>query len=609
MSAEPSDWKNKLYFGDNLDMLREHIPDASVDLIYLDPPFNSKATYNVLFQEKSGEQSAAQITAFDDTWHWGLESEAAFREVVQHGAPKLADLLQALRAFLGQNDMMAYLTMMAIRLAELHRVLKPTGSIYLHCDPTASHYIKLLMDVVFGAMNFRNEIIWKRTSGHSDAHRYGRVHDVILYYSRGDSSPIWNPAHQAYDETYTKRYYRYQDPDGRRWMSDNLSAAGLSGGGYEYEWRGVRRVWRLPESTMERLDREGRIFYTRNGIPRLKRYLDEASGLPIQDIWTDVEALRSWHQERLGYPTQKPETLLERIIQASSNEGDVVLDPFCGCGTAMTVAERLKRRWIGIDVTHLAITLIKQRLRDTFGDGLLPYEVRGAPPDLAGAEALALQNRYQFEWWALDLVDARPARDRKKGADTGVDGAINFFDDESGQAKKIVVQVKSGHVSVSHLRDLKGVLEREKATIGALITLKEPTGPMRREAAAASFYEPELFPGHQYPRVQILTISELLEARSYSIPASPRPRPSSGRNAGAGASRSRNASVSDAQFGRLPASPVMAASSWARLTWTGESGSSPASLAISWAMAASGMASPTSCAASRAQVSWLGRWR
>ena len=512
-----SSWKNKLYFGDNLDILREHVASDSVDLIYLDPPFNSKATYNVLFQEKSGEMAAAQITAFEDTWQWGIESEYAYQEVVTSGSKKLADLLQAMRSFLGQNDMMAYLTMMAQRMVELHRVLKPTGSIYLHCDPTASHYLKLLVDSTFGSANFRNEIIWKRTSGHSDAHRYGRVHDVLLYYVKGPTY-LWNETYQTYAEAYTEQYYRYQDPDGRRWMSDNLSASGLSGGGYEYEWHEIRRVWRVPKETMQHLEQQGRIFYTRNGIPRIKRYLDEAKGLPMQDVWTDIEALRSWHRERLNYPTQKPEGLLERIIKASSNEGDLVLDPFCGCGTAIAVAERLKRRWIGIDITHLAITLMRHRLHDTFGPELTPYEVIGDPKDLESAKALAEQNRYQFEWWALGLVDARPAQDKRKGADRGVDGYINFFDDNTGKAKTIIVQVKSGGVKRGDIATLKGDSEREKAPIGILITLDEPTRPMLEEAVTAGSYEPEHFPGYQYPRLQILTIRELLEGKEAQYP-------------------------------------------------------------------------------------------
>lgn len=302
-------------------------------------------------------------------------------------------------------------------------------------------------------------------------------------------------------------------------MSDNLGASGLSGGGYEYEWKGIKRIWRCPKKTMENLEKENKIYYTKKGIPRFKRYLDESSGLPVQDIWTDIEAIRSWHKERLEYPTQKPEALLERIIHASSNEGDLVLDPFCGCGTALSAAERLKRRWIGIDITHLAITLIKNRLHDTFGPEVSKtYEVIGEPADLTSAQALAEENRHQFEYWALGLVDARPAQDKKKGADSGVDGVINFQDDNSGIYKKLVIQVKSGHVAAAQIRDLKGVLEREKAPIAAFLTLHPPTRPMKEEAAAAGFYEPEHFPGNRYPRLQILTIAEVLGGQSLEYP-------------------------------------------------------------------------------------------
>ena len=510
-------WYNQLYFGDNLEILRNHIADESVDLIYLDPPFNSNATYNVLFAEKSGESSTAQITAFEDTWHWGLEAESVFKDLVTTGPVRLSQLIDALRRFLGQNDMMAYLVMMASRLVELYRVLKPTGSLYLHCDPTASHYLKLILDRLFGPKFFRNEIIWKRTSGHSDARRFGRIHDVIFYYTKGRQF-CWNQTYQAYDHGYIEQYYRYQDPDGRRWMSDNLSAAGLVGGGYEYEWKGIKRVWRCPQSTMARLEQEGRIFYTKNNMPRLKRYLDETEGMPAQDVWTDIQPVRSWHKERLDYPTQKPEALLDRIIRTSSKEGDLVLDPFCGCGTATVVAERLQRRWIGIDITHLAITLIKKRLHDTFGDRLSPYQIIGAPQDWSSAAALAEPNRHQFEWWALSLVEARPAQDKRQGPDKGVDGFIYFFDDNSGKVKKIVVQVKSGQVSVAQVRDLLGVVEREKAVIGAFLTLKEPSRQMLAEAAAAGFYEPEFLPGQRYLRLQVLSIAELLAGKDLDYP-------------------------------------------------------------------------------------------
>ena len=513
------EWKNALYFGDNLDILREYIPDESVDLIYLDPPFNSNATYNVLFREKSGEESAAQITAFDDTWHWDMGSEAAYRDVVTHGPHKLADLLQAMRAFLGQNDMMAYLTMMAERMVELHRALKPTGSLYLHCDPTASHYIKLLLDAMFGPRSFRTEITWKRTSAHSDTRQgrrqHGRVHDILFFYSKTDQW-TWNPVYTPYDAEYVGDFYRHIEPEtGRRYQLGDLTGpGGEAKGNPQYEVMGVTRYWWYSRDRMEELIAEGRVVQSRPGsIPRYKRYLDEMPGVPLQDVWTDIGPIGSRAKERLSYPTQKPEALLERIINSSSNEGDVILDPFCGCGTATAVAERLGRRWIGIDITHIAIALMKSRLHDAFGEQLAPYEVIGDPKDVESARALATESehdgRYQFEWWALGLVDARPAT-RRRGADSGIDGSVNFFDDNSGKAKRIIVQVKSGNVRRDQIATLKGDMEREKAEIALFVTLNEPTEPMRQEAASAGFYEPEHFPGQLYPRVQILTIESLL---------------------------------------------------------------------------------------------------
>ena len=520
--ASPS--PNQLYFGDNLDILRQHIADESIDLIYLDPPFNSNATYNVLFRERSGEESAAQITAFDDTWRWNIESELAYQDVITQQAGKVGELLAAMRAFLGQNDMMAYLTMMAQRMVELHRVLKPTGSIYLHCDPTASHYLKLMMDAVFGTESFRNEITWKRTSAHSDvmqgSRNMGRIHDIILRYSKG-ASPKWNIVYVPYEQEYIDSVYRYTDETGRRYQTQPLHAA-KPGGDTLYEWKGKLpppgRYWAYSRENMERLDAEDRIAYSRTGTPRYKIFLDEKEGRPLQDIWTDISPVHVQPKERLGYPTQKPEALLERIISASSNEGDVVLDPFCGCGTAVAAAERLNRRWIGIDITHLAITLIRHRLQDAFGEELGPYEVVGEPKDLLSAESLALHDRYQFEWWALGLVDARPARDRKKGADAGIDGFINFFDDNSGKPKRIVVQVKSGGVQRNQVATLKSDMEREKADLALFVTLKPPTNPMQQEALQAGFYAPEAFPDHQFPKVQIITIEDLLSGAQPQYP-------------------------------------------------------------------------------------------
>ena len=510
-------WQNELYFGDNLDILREQIADESVDLIYLDPPFNSNATYNMLFREKGGEESAAQITAFEDTWHWSIESEAAFREVVTDGPEKLGRLLQAMRDFLGQNDMMAYLTMMAQRMVELHRVLKPTGSIYLHCDPPASHYLKLLLDAVFDPDNFQNEITWKRTSAHSDSKRFGQVKDIIFYYSKTNDR-IWNPVYIPHDESYVSNFYRYEDERGRYRLHEIIRTASMGPRpnlvykykGYTPEWG-----WRMERNKLEVLDKDGRLIWSKTGRPYRKTYLSE--GMVPTNLWTDINPLSAQSKERLGYPTQKPEALLERIINASSNEGDVVLDPFCGCGTAVATAERLNRRWIGIDVTHLAITLIRHRMSNSFGEDLRPYEVIGDPKDPPSARALAQHDRYQFEWWALGLVDARPARDQRRGADRGIDGYINFFDDDSGRAKRVVVQVKSGNVTVSQVRDLKGVIEREQAQMGIFITLKPPTRQMAQEAISAGFYAHEHF-RNEFPRVQILTIEELLAGAKAQYP-------------------------------------------------------------------------------------------
>ena len=521
-----TDWTNQLYFGDNLSVLREHVADESVDLIYLDPPFNSNATYNVLFKERSGEDSAAQIMAFDDTWHWTIESERAYEEVVTEGPDKLGKLLQAMREFLGRNDMMAYLTMMAQRLAELHRVLKPTGSMFLHCDPTASHYLKLMLDSIFGATNFRNEIVWKRADSKGNtgqgAKHFARVNDTILFYVKSPNN-VFVPQFTPLDPDYVDRFYRYTDENGRRYKLDNmLGPGGAAKGNPEYEVMGVTRFWRYSKARMQELIEQGRVIQTNPGtVPMYKRYLDESQGTPVHTNWTDISFVRGWAKERLNYPTQKPEALLERIINASSNEGDVVLDPFCGCGTAVAVAERLKRRWVGIDVTHLAISLMKHRLHDTFGTELSDYTVIGLPQDVASARALAEDSkndgRYQFEYWALGLVDARPATG-KKGADSGVDGYINFFDDNSGKAKRIIVQVKSGKVNRGMIATLKGDMDDQNAALGIFITLEPPTQPMIKAAVAAGFYEPESLPGNKYPKVQILTIEQLLSGAQPEYP-------------------------------------------------------------------------------------------
>jgi site-specific DNA-methyltransferase (adenine-specific) len=507
-------WKNQLYVGDNLDFLRKgSIPVDSVDLIYLDPPFNSNATYNVLFREKTGEESVAQIGAFEDTWQWGPEAAGAYNEIPTLGHPKLSDLMNALRGFLGANDMMAYLCMMAVRLVELHRVLKPTGSLYLHCDPTASHFIKLLLDAIFGTRNFRNEIVWKRFHFHSDAKRFGRVTDRIFYYSKS-SSFIFNKLRVPFSEKYISDKFIHTDKNGRKYRLDNLNPP--ANRGPVYEFYGVTKAWRYTKEKMLQLDKEGRI-YTGSKIPQLKRYLDEIQGQAIHDLWADIAPINPQAKERLGYPTQKPEALLERIIRASSNEGDLILDPFCGCGTTIAVAERLHRRWIGMDITHLAVNLIKDRLRRTFENELSPIEEFGDPKDVAGARSLWERSPYEFEWWALGKAGATAAQDKRKGADRGVDGVIYFRDDDSGAYKKIILQVKGGKVGAAQVRDIKGVLARDKAQIGALLTLNNPTRAMLQEADAADFYKVG-DPEKRFPRIQILTIADLFAGKKLYYP-------------------------------------------------------------------------------------------
>ena len=362
---------NALYYGDNLVVLRESIATGSVDLIYLDPPFNSNSNYNVLFKSPAGEESPSQIEAFEDTWHWGKEAEDAFDGVMRSGSTNVADMLRAVRAFLGDNDMMAYLTMMAIRLLELHRVLKATGSLYLHCDPTASHYLKILLDAIFGATNYRNEVIWQRVTGKSLMKvRLPKNHDVILSYQKQEGA-YWNldAAFQGYDEANladkTSQKYSHRDADGRRYQLDNLINPNSDRPNLTYEFLGVTRVWRWTRERMEAAYAQGLVIQPSPGsVPRMKRYLDEQRGLALGDVWTDIPPLNSQAQERLGYPTQKPLALLERIIALTTSPGDVVLDPFCGCGTAVHAAQKLGRNWIGIDITHLAISLVERRDND-----------------------------------------------------------------------------------------------------------------------------------------------------------------------------------------------------------------------------------------------------
>lgn len=457
--------ENLLFYGDNLDVLRRHVKDESVDLIYLDPPFKSNQDYNVLFAEQDGSRSAAQIKAFEDTWQWDQSAAAAFHEIVEQGG-KVSEIMQAFRLFLGDNDMLAYLAMMAPRLVELRRILRETGSIYLHCDQTANAHLRLLMDAIFGHRCFQNEVIWSYRRWPSPSNHYQRMHDVLLFYSKDKDGPgTFNVEFEPNSPSYEKRF------KGKTQMLD-------------------------PETRTRKIMLE-----------------EDSKGLPRRDVW-DISIIAGSAKERLGYPTQKPEALLERIIRISSNEGDVVLDPFCGCGTSVAVAQRLHRRWIGIDVTHLAVGLIKTRLRDVYGDSI-QYTVIGEPTTVEEAEVLAASDPYQFQWWALTLVGARPT-EQKKGADQGIDGRLYFHDEgEKKGTKQIIFSVKAGKLHATYVRDLVGVVSREKAAIGVLLTFAKPTQPMRREAAGQGFYES---PWGKHPRLQLLTVAELLAGKGIDYP-------------------------------------------------------------------------------------------
>jgi len=459
--------ENVLYYGDNLDILRRHIKNESVDLIYLDPPFKSNQDYNVLFAEQNGTRSKAQIKVFEDTWRWDIGSEEAYREVVELGG-RVSQAMQAFRTFLGENDTMAYLSMMAPRLIELRRVLRETGSIYLHCDPTASHYLKMLMDSIFDPKNFVNEIVWHYRKWPSGKYTFQRNHDIILFYSKSDSrNRIFNQQYMERAPSTLKRFGKSKIVSG-------------------YDEDGLR----IPSQMAD----------------------EESEGVRQDDVW-DIGRVPPIKQL---FPTQKPEPLLRKIIDASTKRGQMILDPFCGCGTTIVTAQEMKRNWIGIDITYLAITLIKHRLAD-FGNKPI-YNVVGEPVTLSEAQELAKEDPYQFQWWALGLVNARPIEE-KRGADKGIDGRIFFYDDTTGTTKQIIISVKSGHVTSSQIRDLRGVVQREKAQIGVFITLEESSPQMKKEAATAGFYESKAW-AKEYPVIQIVTIKELLADKRIEYPPS-----------------------------------------------------------------------------------------
>jgi site-specific DNA-methyltransferase (adenine-specific) len=526
---------NKLYYGDNLDVLREHIGDASVDLIYLDPPFNSNASYNILFKSPAGAGADASIEAFDDTWAWGPTASSALMDITQSGNHKLHVLMQAMKTAIGENAMMAYLAMMAVRLVELHRVLKPTGSLYLHCDPTASHYLKLVLDAVFGPEQLLNEIIWKRTFAHSGARRFGPVHDTILFYSKNGHNR-WQDLKIGHDDSYVTKHFRAIDEaTGERFQAISLTGAGTRKGESGQEWRGISptsvgRHWAIPRAiiakegldatgTMEALaalDKAGRIYWPskEGGTPRLKWFVSDLDGARLGDVWTDIPPISAQAKERLGYPTQKPRALLERIIAASSNPGDVVLDPFCGCGTAVDAAQKLGRRWIGIDVTHLAIGLIEKRMREGYGDDL-PFETIGSPKDLASAQRLAVDDPHQFQHWITLKLGGYPWMGGKKGGDKGVDGYF-YYIGEGGATETGVISVKAGgNVNPNMVRDIGRVMARDGHKLGLFVTATLPTKGMAEEAASHGLIETEF---GRFPALQTYTLAELFADKRPKLP-------------------------------------------------------------------------------------------
>jgi len=530
-----------LYFGDNLDILREYVEDESVDLVYLDPPFNSQRDYNVLFKTTDNTDSTAQIQAFEDTWTWGAESAAQYHDILSR-ANATAEVVKGLYDSLGTSDMMAYLVMMTARLAELHRVLRPTGSLYLHCDPTASHYLKVVMDSIFGPKNFKNEIVWKRSSGHPlSIKKYESITDTILFYWKSPAAHFQSVVVPLRSDGVDKSYRR-SDEHGVFACKDLTGGKKGSESAY-LPFKGVlppkNRAWAPPTrekfppglhsrfpanysnlSPLEKcqaLDRIGLVYWSKYKKPYYKRYRPEKHVRLAPSLWDDIKALAPGSRERMDFSTQKPLALLERIIAASSREGDVVLDPFCGCGTAVHAAQNMRRRWIGIDVTHIAIGLIEYRMRTVFK---VRPRVVGAPTTLESAQNLADRDKYQFELWAATRIDGiRP--NKKKGADRGIDGVGYMSTGADGRGNplygKVVVSVKGGgRLSPAMVRDLRGTVEREGAEFGIFVCIAAPTREMVREAARGGMFETMVGTRHQ--RIQIFTISDYFDGRQPDIP-------------------------------------------------------------------------------------------
>ena len=509
---------NHLYFADCLDVLKElkrNHPEPFIDLIYIDPPFNSKRNYNVLFESIDMHDANAQKQAFADTW-----SDYSYIDELNEIATLHKDLYDVLTLFHKlksiSDSATAYLTTMAIRIWYMHKLLKDTGSFYLHCDPTMSHYLKLVCDMVFGEKNFRNDIVWQRTGAHSDSKTFANNTDNILFYSKSKKINF-NTQYQPYSEEYLKRY-KFSDSKGQ-YLDRDLTAGGLSGGGYDYEWKGIRKIWRCPIETMLRYEKEDKIYYTKNGTPRLKQYLNEMEGVQCTSVWTDLAPINSQSPERLGYPTQKPLALLERIISASSNEGDIVADFFCGCGTTIAAAQKLNRQWLGADISHLAVRLITKRLTETYGLGIKHnIKIHGMPKDVASARELA-QNveggRISFQDWAIEVM-LNGVVNEKKTADGGYDGYLTFNSHAGKQFA--LIETKSGKLTVKNLREFVHVIDKEKAALGVFVCFAENvTREMAKTAKEAGHIKIGEV-GFPIDRIQIITIEELMNNKQPMLP-------------------------------------------------------------------------------------------
>ena len=519
--------RNRLHRADCKTVIDNLIRDnARVDLIYLDPPFNSNRTYSMLFQQNG---VTAQQKAYHDMWDFTDQT----RQLVLDFRSELErwELAQSFKDFIllwvnileqsssDEKKLLNYLMYMTQRLVRLKKILKPTGSIYMHCDPTVSHYVKVLMDGIFGFSNFRNEIVWKRMTSHNDAKRWGKIHDTILFYTVSDNFIWTDEARVPYDEDYIARKYRWQDARGR-YMDSPLQARSLSGGGYDYEWRGVRDIWKFPKHRLDELEAAGEIHWPKKvgGIPRRKTYLDKSKGVSVQDVITDIVRKR----EATDYPTKKPNSLLERIIRSSTREGDVVLDPFCGCGTAIEVAHRLKRKWIGIDISGPAIDEIENRLSKHGQYPKSHYDIlEGSPETMAEYNRL---NAFEKQEWLIRRLNGLP--NPRKSGDRGIDGDmdIHLGIDNNGRDQwgRVIFSVKTGKQrKPEHVRELIGTMRSERAQIGILILDVEPTERMEeaaRRAKTLQYQQRHNMPPKEYDCVQILTAYEIIEGAKIDCP-------------------------------------------------------------------------------------------